>query len=637
MLSKTKQPIKATLFLLLLLFFAYLSHFPIQNNDFGWHILNGKHFLELQDIPKKDHLSFTSNHKYLTHFNLVSDSILYLIYSSAGVEGLILFRIVMMALIIVILFSLAELLNPKRTLINLFLITLLFYTIRLRLLVRPLLFTMLCFSGTYFFLIRYSLRNNNKNLFLAAIFTLANLWLHGMWFLNCFLWIEFSIFGLFLDAKSSLKRRLLNPYMKFGLITGLIIIVLTIFFTIPQTSFLYPFLLKTKYNIDLKYGTEAYAITFKKNLYFFFCYTILCMGAWFTLIKKSHQGLLTRLSLFQPFLWLPLAFLMMRLYPYTVMALFPLLVLGFKEAINSVQISIKKLSIAIIILFSTLVFYDYFLMGSLFGYGLSKHKFSRMGTAFLKEHLPKGNMYNDLGHASHLLLTLYPDKKVFYDGRLIAHAPGFLNDVFFKVLYADPGWQEVLNKYNVDFVVLKNNHPPIEKSLLSSREWNLVFWDNVMVIFFRVTKDNTEFINSYGYKLFKPNKIHDFFKGDKNQQEMELDLLKKQASDTPIPYYYEARLAWERGQWNKALKNLDTVMEKQGWGLYPATLAGIILTQSGRVKEAELFFILGVKNKSNNKDPYPIKEIIKYYQLTQNKNAARKWKEKLAKITKTSR
>jgi hypothetical protein len=94
-----------------------------------------------------------------------------------------------------------------------------------------------------------------------------------------------------------------------------------------------------------------------------------------------------------------------------------------------------------------------------------------------------GNMFNDYGWGGYLMLVM-PERKVFIDGRNDFYGPDLVKD-FNAADEVHPGWNDVLQKYDVGWTILPVNHPLSVLLSLQSNRWNLAYQDNVTAIYRR--------------------------------------------------------------------------------------------------------------------------------------------------------
>jgi hypothetical protein len=129
-----------------------------------------------------------------------------------------------------------------------------------------------------------------------------------------------------------------------------------------------------------------------------------------------------------------------------------------------------------------------FSMGQLeYGVGITEHKFSFKAAEFLRKNPVPGNMFNFFDIGGFLDWQLYPKALTFIDGRTYNHAVFADHQL---VTGAAPGWDNVLRKYGVTYIVIKSMDSsgmilPIVPALANDPGWSLVFSDGIFLIFVR--------------------------------------------------------------------------------------------------------------------------------------------------------
>ena len=105
------------------------------------------------------------------------------------------------------------------------------------------------------------------------------------------------------------------------------------------------------------------------------------------------------------------------------------------------------------------------------------------GAEYVRQNYPDARMFNDFNSSHFLIYTLYPDQRVFIDGRFDFYGNELMSD-YLKVHAAEPGWQEVLNDYGVE-VVLVTRDLPVARALARETAWQLVFDGSNDVVYAR--------------------------------------------------------------------------------------------------------------------------------------------------------
>ena len=141
-----------------------------------------------------------------------------------------------------------------------------------------------------------------------------------------------------------------------------------------------------------------------------------------------------------------------------------------------------------------------FSLGQLqYGVGLPEHKFSLAPAEFLRTNPVPGNMFNFFDIGGFLDWQLYPKALTFIDGRTYNTA------VFMEhqtVTAALPGWEKILDKYRVSYIVTKAVDSagmtlPIIPTLANNPNWSLVFADGLFVVFVRNSPENQEYLRKF--------------------------------------------------------------------------------------------------------------------------------------------
>jgi hypothetical protein len=134
-----------------------------------------------------------------------------------------------------------------------------------------------------------------------------------------------------------------------------------------------------------------------------------------------------------------------------------------------------------------------------YGLGMTEHKFSFHAAEFLRKNPVRGKMFNFFDIGGFLDWQLYPEALTFIDGRT------YNQEVFMEhqvVTGAAPGWEKVLEKYGINYIVLKSMDSsgtilPIIPALANAPDWALVFSDGLFVIFVRNAPGMQEYVRRH--------------------------------------------------------------------------------------------------------------------------------------------
>jgi hypothetical protein len=116
---------------------------------------------------------------------------------------------------------------------------------------------------------------------------------------------------------------------------------------------------------------------------------------------------------------------------------------------------------------------------------------------FLKRENLKGNMFNNDEFGDYIIYTAYPQYKVFIDGRIGAAYDDKRLKEYLKVTFLVPGWDGVIKKYNIDWVIFDNNSILSRFLLMETQDWHLIYSDKVANIFVRNIPEYLELIKKY--------------------------------------------------------------------------------------------------------------------------------------------
>lgn len=107
--------------------------------------------------------------------------------------------------------------------------------------------------------------------------------------------------------------------------------------------------------------------------------------------------------------------------------------------------------------------------------------------AWLAENHPPGELFNPYNWGGYLAWTLWPDYRVFVDGRTDLYGDEVLSQ-YVTVQFAQPGFQEILEQYEVN-LVLTYPDDSLSAQLRCVGGWSEIYRDDVAVIFTRDTGD----------------------------------------------------------------------------------------------------------------------------------------------------
>jgi len=136
--------------------------------------------------------------------------------------------------------------------------------------------------------------------------------------------------------------------------------------------------------------------------------------------------------------------------------------------------------------------------GSPPGLGVEKGRFPSAEADYVVQHLkPPRRLYNDVGHGGYLIWRLYPEDRVFIDGRNEVHA-ALLHEIA-AALDDGRAWAALLDRYGIGSAIVRYREEPIRVAGTAPDDpgrsfsalhfprtkWALVFWGDAAMVFVR--------------------------------------------------------------------------------------------------------------------------------------------------------
>jgi hypothetical protein len=107
---------------------------------------------------------------------------------------------------------------------------------------------------------------------------------------------------------------------------------------------------------------------------------------------------------------------------------------------------------------------------------------------FIKEHQLPAPLFSVYAWAGYELWRLYPEYRMFMDGRTHVYGSDVLKD-FLTVTHVGPGWEGVLDRWQVQ-TILALRVSPLTETLQAQGGWRLVFTEREAAVFVRDTDAN---------------------------------------------------------------------------------------------------------------------------------------------------
>ncbi|UCG78258.1 MAG: hypothetical protein JSV21_12045 [Nitrospirota bacterium] len=493
------------LILVLVVIYAVFSH-PVKDPDLFWHLKTGEWIWDNKALPEKDPFSFTINPYTYEKFDRtqivlqkywLAQLVIYGFYGIAGLKGIIAFRVVLYLLIFLLLIIWLLKIDVPLFVSVLFLLPLFsamaFYTGS-----RPNVISF--FMAIVILFVLTELRGSRLYFLLPLIILLWQR-MHGGYILGMIMLFIFFVkaaYDHFKKGEKGNKKELIVLGLSLA-VPFADLSVIKIFLAIFETS-------GSHYSRTISESISP--VTHMK----LGTYTPITLLGIITVLNaifiRRYKVEVKLIVLFVT----ALSFTAIRYIPFCALLSFPFIV---RELYYSLKRYLDKELVRIILVPLTLIIYIYFIIGALsaarsFSGRVIMPTYPADAVEFIKDNNIKGDMFNFYDWGGYLIYGLYPDKKVFIDGRGLVLA---VHNVYDAVIRGDKGrsiggvpkWSAVLDTYNIEFVLI----PPytlteyrflwVVKRLVESTEWKLVYVSerSPALIFVRDSGKNDEIIKKY--------------------------------------------------------------------------------------------------------------------------------------------
>jgi hypothetical protein len=127
---------------------------------------------------------------------------------------------------------------------------------------------------------------------------------------------------------------------------------------------------------------------------------------------------------------------------------------------------------------------------------LEESRYPGRTMTFIKENRLPPQLFSVYAWGGYELWRLYPEYRMFMDGRTHVYGTDVLKD-FLDVVNVSPRWQVVLDKWQVQ-TILALRSSPLAETLLAQGGWRLVFTEREAVVFVRETDANRPLLARLG-------------------------------------------------------------------------------------------------------------------------------------------
>ena len=479
--------IRQVFFIVLFIGLFLMTLRPIADPDFWWHLRTGQLIVQTHAIPHTDPFSFTKAGQPWVAHEWLSEIILYGLYR-LGSYGLL---VLVFSAIITGAFMLAYLRSPAETRPYVAGFTLLLGAIANAPTwgVRPQMISLFITSLFLYLLDRYRQEGKLKFILPLPLITLVWVNLHAGYFLGL------AIIGIYIVG--SLVDLLMAEFKKGGeeaapptlktILTLCAVLGACVLATLANPNgihiIFYPFQTLTSQSMQ-QLIQEWFSPDFHQVAWQPLAWLILALIGAGMIGKKPVSPTKILLTLVFGYA----ALLSMRHVPLFAIVAIPILAeqIGSVVSIRSdVQTPSRLLRWTVPVLLVCIVLVTGLRFAQVVQ-GQSKTEadtFPKAAVDWILENKPQGNFYNTYGWGGYLIWRLYPEYRVYIDGRADVYGDEFIFD-YTSIYRSELGWEDKLESQNVQTVLLEP-HAPLANTLHLSADWKIAFEDQVSIIFVR--------------------------------------------------------------------------------------------------------------------------------------------------------
>jgi hypothetical protein len=495
----------ASVTLILLLATFCLSAFDITEHDYWWHLATGKYIITHRMVPREDVFSFTATRPWVAHYWL-SDVVGYALYRLIGTAGLITLNALVITLSFWMVFTTTVSTRAKPLVAATFTL-LAVYAGRSRFYVRPETFSFL-FMALYL-AIFYRWREGRAVRCLFLFPFLQMLWTNlygggsvvGLVLLFCFTVGEIMNYLCGTGARPRRKKEVVILALAALSAFGLAFInpngYRTVFYFLISRDPIFRHIVEWRH-MELKELAGLHGL-------------FLFLGV-FLILRFIREADFSEIALFGTFGYMALD--APRSLPFFAIASVPIISSRAQRVVDRLgdgawwarhEKWLHSVFAIVVVCFTFWYLYKdagKFQSDYEFGFGVNKKLVPVQAVDFIVDQGLKGPMFNSYGIGGYLMWRLYPDQKVFVDGRVEMYGTDFLKTYMF---YWHPDvWNDYVKKYDLSYAIIDREPNYTTRYLDENPDWQLVFFDDRAMVYVRNASEHSDIIRKYGYRYIRP-------------------------------------------------------------------------------------------------------------------------------------
>lgn len=475
---------RLTEFLFAALLFGLMSIAPRllnQDGDTGRHLAVGRTILAAGQIPRADIFSHTMHGQPLAPHEWLAQVVFALAEQWLGLSGVTLVTVLVLAAAFTLVYAQARR-QSGMPLLSLSVTLLGVAAASLHFLARPHVFTIL-YTALWLGLLEQLRTGRQRSLLWLGLVMLVWANTHGAFIAGFVVWAAFLVEGIWDDARRRPVR--LSSFSRAVLLGGGVALAASLLNPVGvgvwKTAFDF---LSNRYLVG---HTQEYLPPDFQQAAFYPFLALIGLSVWLAGSRRANLPLARRLLLAG---WTVMGLFSARNIPLYAVIAVPILAQALAEevrgrkwekieaAVAAIEASLRgalwlPLSTAVLIL--AMAFMPAVRETSRF----DPRVFPAAAVDWIEQHPQSGRMFNYFPWGGYLLYRLYPQYPVFIDGQTDFYGEALTRE-YETVITLAPGWEDVLARYGVEWVIIPSAEPL--RPALQTDGWQEIYADSTAVI-----------------------------------------------------------------------------------------------------------------------------------------------------------
>jgi len=240
--------------------------------------------------------------------------------------------------------------------------------------------------------------------------------------------------------------------------------------------------------------------------------------------------------------------------------------------------------------------------GYAFRLGEIRNFYPAQGLAWLMDHPINGRLLTHDIWGGYTGWITQGQIQVFIDGRFPLFGEKLYSD-YRKIIWGDPqSCLALLDRYKIQGILVSpKNDIRLYRQLWKSRQWALIYWDDVCLLYVRKTDTHRSLIKAFQYKAIDPKKNPYFNPAKPELALQEARRAAEIAPDSFLPWFFIGELLLHQHRTAEAERALAKVLKRAPRHVGALYNLGVIAHQEKRFKKAEHFFRAAIKSQNQGK------------------------------------